>query len=697
MQRMTFIIAEKPKAARDIADTISLMINEPVEGSKYGKFLKVGNNIIGNARGHLIELFEPQEYYPAWGQWKFETLPMIPEVFKSRPCVIKKKNAEGKVEREDDKSKIALLNSIQRACKDADIIINAGDSGREGQLIVDEILDFYGFLHDSSKEINRYWFSELSPTGLEKAIKEQFPNKTKEGFYIAGCVRSKADWLFGLNLSRAISLAYKQAGSNEMLSIGRVQTPTMYLVYLRDRDIKNFVPKDYYTFSVLACNEKNNNLQGNLVIDAKSPLFENSLDDAKRIIDIKFIEKLKNQLLQMNDGEVNLVTKKRKQKLQKPLYCTTTIQQECSKKFKLSLKQTDEILQKMYEAGLISYPRTASESLALTQKEDVNIILQSLDRFLDTNNINYVDLNKLYMSKAWNDAGVTDHHAIIPTQFNISEYNNLNNTEKSIYLLIVKRFISHFIPPMIYDEFVINFSFNITNEEKLFFSNTSNQTIDKGWTIVYQGEDEDDKKSENIFNPELFSQGQKLKLFEEPEIVTSKTTPPKKFDESDLAASLDNISKHIPISVVNNPELAPIYHELMRGRKGIGTVATRTQIIETLKTRGFLQSGKNNVLDITEKGICLIENLRLLGLEELICSPIQTAKFELMLGKIEENKFTEEDFMKAFIPELNNILNIIKDQNNISKIKVIKTEYNNNYTQNTQKPKTTKRTYTKKS
>lgn len=636
-----FVICEKAGAGRDVATFLSQKFGLSTTVDKQlSNFIHVGDEYtVGWCRGHLLALVEAAEYNPAWKNWNKDDLPLVPEKFKLEPSK-SKTLVGGRYETKEDKGIIDLLKSIKTCFTQAQTIINAGDCGREGQVIVDEVLEHFGFLN-GKKDIKRLWVNGLNYQELDKGFSNLTDNNNYLGMYKAGVVRSKTDWLFGINLTRAISINFKENGINDLFSAGRVQTPVITMIYERDKAIKNFKEKDFYGLSLILTNGKES-LSAELVKNDKIP--DSVLDEEERIIDKKFVEDLKDKVLNIGSGTIKSVTKKAKDVAHYKLYSLSTLQQECNSTYKTSAAQTLEIAQKLYEkAKMISYPRTSSNFLPKSQFGEIGdrlkVLSQNPDykKSIDLLNGNY------FKSKGWDDSKVTDHHAIIPIDFKASVYNQLSDLEKKVFDLIVKRYLSHLFP--LKKEMEIKAIAQIGEYE---FSSNSKYVIDSGWTVVYDKE---------VGGSEIKMQEGEAVNISSANVNNKKTTPPSKFTEGTLIAAMTNISKYLPTDNLTEAELAT-FKNILNKSEGIGTEATRAPLIEMLKARDFI-TVKNNNLDITNKGIELIENLYKINMN-VICSPITTAKYELMLKDIEEGKIDESKFMADFLPNLSSWINIVK-------------------------------------
>lgn len=649
MSNKTFVICEKPSAGRDMASFLSKKYSLKATSNKsMAGFIDLGDEYtVGWCRGHLLSTVEPEEYDPNWKFWDDKHLPMIPVEFKVEP-VTKKEKVNGKWVKTKDADILEKLKAIKACCSDADVIINAGDAGREGQVIVDEVLKYYNFL--DSKTVKRFWANDNSEDGFEVAWKNMYENKNKLGTFIAGLVRAEIDWLFGLNLTRAISNNFKRAEvTKEQFSAGRVQTPVIFLLYQRDKQIKDFKEKDFYSLSASFTSE-NETFVGDLI--KNEYLLKNDIfDEEERIIDKKFLEDVKQKVLDTKNGSIKSFSKKKKVSEHPKLYSLSQLQQEANKLLKISASQTLEIAQSLYEkAKMISYPRTSSCYLPVAQFNEIQKRVDSLSKSDTYKKLIDLTNGKYYKSKCWDDSKIGDHHAMIPIDFKANVYAGLSELEKKIYDMIVNRYICHLLPPKIEDETTI-----LVKVDEYEFSSKYLKLIDSGWEKVYSinKTNQEDSKQKEI----SLKQGDSAVVVEA-NVMSKKTTPPSYFTEGTLIGAMTNISRFLPTENLTEEEIKSA-KLILNKSEGLGTEATRAPLIDKLKAVSFMEVKNNNIV-ITNKGIDLIENLLKIGMG-VICSPIVTARYEIMLKEIEDGKLTKDQFMKDFIVSLNEWVNLLKN------------------------------------
>ena len=582
----TLVLAEKPSVGRDLAKVLKCNQNKGsyIEGNKY---------IVTWAMGHLVGLLDPEGYDDKYKQWKMETLPMLPKYMKL--TVLKK---TGKQYNEVKKQ---LLR------KDVSDIVIATDSGREGELVARWILEKSGV----KKPLKRLWISSQT----NKAILEGFKNlkdaKEYDNLYKAAVCRAEADWLVGLNVTRALTCKY-----NAQLSAGRVQSPTLAMIVNREEEIRNFKPVDYWTlnaegngFALTWVSNKGNN-----------STFKEEVADS-------ILNKCKGQ-----NGEVTEVKKTTKKKYSPALYDLTELQRDANKIWGYSAKQTLNIMQRLYENHkVLTYPRTdsryvtsdivatISERLKAVSFGEYRAAAESLLKSGVKANKNYVDNSK-----------VSDHHAIIPTEEKGS-LANLSTEEKHIYDLVVKRFLSVLMPAYEYEQTTV--VVNIAGET---FTAKGNITKSKGWKRLYDNlKDEEDSQE----LPELKS-GDKITVASVNK-VKKQTTPPARFNEATLLSAMESPQKYVNLG----KDAAKTLNET----GGLGTVATRADIIEKL-FNSFVIEKKGKDIYPTSKGKQLIALV-----PEDLKSPLLTAKWESQLDNIAKGKANDKKFvadMKGYATKL---------------------------------------------
>ena len=558
------VLCEKPSVARDIARNLGAKNNKNgcLEGDKY---------IVTWALGHLVTLQTPDKY-KEFSNVSLENLPMIPKYMKTE--IIKKTFKQYKI----------IETAVNR--KDVNEVIIATDAGREGELVARYILE----KANCKKKVKRLWISSVT----DKAIKDGFKNlKAGDdylGLYYSGVARANADWLVGINASRALTLKY-----NASLNCGRVQTPTLQMVFEREEKIKNFKPREYYTFEAVVdgirfnCGESEYN-------------FTNAE---------KFVSDNKNKTINFDKVEVKIKTS-----IPKPLYNLTDIQQAASALFGLSPKQTLNIIQRLYESHkVLTYPRTDSRYLTTDMKNTLADRLRAIGGDYKEITAKLLREKDFNTKRIINNSKVSDHHAIIPTEQK-PNYMSLSDTELKIYNLVVTRFLENLLPDYKYEE--TSYSFKLDNK---VFTAKSTKVIQLGFKELSRSEIEDKKIS---FSTKEFS-------LDSLQYNKTQTTPPSYYTEGSLIYAMEN-----PFEFVDDDN----ERKILKQTNGIGTVATRADILEKLFTNDYLvlDNGRIKTTNKAKQLLNLVpKNLK---------SPSLTATWEKQLDNIAKNKLSKDKFLK---------------------------------------------------
>ena len=583
----SLVIAEKPSVARDIARVLhcSQKGNGFLEGKEY---------VVTWALGHLVTLADPEEYDKKYVKWDMQMLPMMPD--KMKLVVI----------RQTSKQYQAVKTQLFR--KDIRDIIIATDAGREGELVARWILDKSG----CHKPIRRLWISSVT----DKAIKDGFHNlkdgREYDNLYRAAVARAEADWLVGMNGTRALTCKY-----NAQLSCGRVQTPTLAIIAMREEEIRNFKPEEYYGVAVQA-----DNVQWTWK-DPKSGSF--------RTFHKEKAEDIRNKV-QNSTLEITSVTKKPRKSYAPGLYDLTTLQREANQKYGFSAKETLNIMQRLYENHkVLTYPRTDSKYIGRdvvpTIKERLKACGTGPYRKLAGALINKtIQANASFVD----DKKVSDHHAIIPTE-QFVQLDHMTNEERKIYDMVVRRFLSVLYPPYVYEQTSLE-----AKAAGCIFVASGKTVVSAGWKEVYEGnyQDEDDTEEKELKDQKLpvYSQGEKLKI-QSIRLNTGKTRPPARFTEATLLAAMENPVRYM---TTKDRQAARTLGET----GGLGTVATRADIIEKL-FHTFLMEKKGKEIYLTSKAKQLLELV-----PEDLKKPELTADWEKKLADISQGKLHQDRFLK---------------------------------------------------
>ena len=588
---MKLFIAEKPSLARAIAKGLGHNSNK--EG-----YIECGNSIVTWCYGHILEQYDPEDYDEKYKPWRMETLPIIPTQWKLKVTESCKKQ----------------FKVIKGLVEKADTIVNAGDPDREGQLLVDEVLNYVGVL--GKKPIQRILLNALDDKSVKEALANLQDNKKFIGLRNSALARSRADWIIGMNLSRAATLRAEDAGYDGSVSVGRVQTPTMALVCRREMEIQNFKPVDFYQLRV-----EWQHPNGTIPTYWKAPADTEGLDEEERVLKRESVEKVA-ELIHDFSGTISKVEQKKGQSLQRLPYSLSTLQVEAGRKYGFTPQEVLETQQKLYEKKLTSYPRSDCEYLPTNQLADVPTILKNLAGISDEFTGFTQGADTKIQSKAWNDKKISAHHAIIPTTEK-ADLSKLSDKEQKLYQMVAKAYIAQFYPPQ---EFL---STKITIEAAgETFQGSGKVILSNGWKSLYHAEaSAEDGDEENSKLPNV-EQGDSVSYLKD-DVLAKQTKPPKRFTPASLIEAMKKIFKY-----VKDKELAAQLKEC----SGIGTEATRANIIETIQNRGFVKVEKKNLVP-TEKGYMVLKLL-----PDSLTYPDITARWEKNLEAISNQTMRLEEF-----------------------------------------------------
>lgn len=562
----SLVIAEKPSVARDIARVLNCKKNGQgaIEGEKY---------IVTWGLGHLVTLADPEEYTDAWKEWKMDVLPMMPKYWKL--SVIKQTSRQYQ----------AVKSQIH--WKEVGEIIIATDAGREGELVARWILE----KAKNTKPVKRLWISSVTDKAIREGFKALKDGREYQNLYDAAEARAEADWLVGINATRALTCKY-----NAQLSCGRVQTPTLAMIGKREEEIRTFVPKGYYGIKVYG--------------DGICFTWQDRKSGSTRSFDKDRIERI---LEEVRGESVTLekVEKKAKKTYAPALYDLTELQRDANKRFGFSAKETLNIMQRLYEHHkVLTYPRTDSRYLSSDIVPTLKERLQACGTGPYRKAASVLISGKIKASKRFvDDSKVSDHHAIIPTEQYV-DLTHMTNEERKIYDLVVRRFLAVLYPPAEYEQITVKGT--AAGEQ---FAAKGEKIKEQGFRAVYENNETEDMEEEEIRNqslPEL-QEGQKIRITR-CERTEGKTKPPAPYNEATLLTAME--------------------------KGGLGTVATRADIIEKLFHTFFMEK-KGNDLFITSKGKQLLKLV-----PEDLKKPELTAKWEEQLLGISKGKRKKGAFMK---------------------------------------------------
>ncbi len=604
----TLVITEKPSVARDIVDAL------PGSFDNNDTFYEGDDYVVTFAVGHLLELTEPEDYDERFKKWRMADLPIIPEEFRVRP--------------RDAKSK-KQLNVIHKLLKrdDIDNVINACDAGREGELIFTHVYETSGV----DKPVQRLWINSMTKQAIRDGFESLRPGAQLEPLREAARSRSEADWLVGMNATRAATIRGR-AWVGGVVSIGRVQTPTLAMIVKREREIQAFIPEPYW-----------------LVHASFDPRYEGlwfegdetRLKDGKRADEI--VEKVKGK-----SGRVESVERKEQSERAPLLYDLTSLQRDANRRFGFSARRTLSAAQSLYEGKkAITYPRTNSRFLSgdlVPQLKPTAETLVPIGEYADAARF-VLKLDQLPLGRVVNDAKVDDHHAIIPTDIS-HDLNAFSPDERRIFDLIARRFLAVFHPPARYARTTV-----VTEVEQERFRTRGKVTLEAGWRGVYGLEADDqtqkqDEDAEGEGELPALKQGQEVRCVDA-ESEAKETKPPPRYTEATLLSAMETAGK-----LVDEEELREAMKE-----GGLGTPATRAEIIETLIRREYIERVSKD-LQPTPKGLQVITMLE----SHPVTSPELTGGWEKQLRDIEHGSGDRSafmsgiaDFTKSTVEEIANL------------------------------------------
>jgi len=571
-------IAEKPSVAREIASVLGA-------NTRHDGYFEGNGYQVTFTFGHLCTLMEPNDYKPYWKSWDLNNLPMLPEKFKTKVV---------------SNSGIQKQFKIVKSLFDkADLVINCGDAGQEGELIQRWVMDQANY----KGPIQRLWISSLTTEAIKEGFENLKPSEDYDNLYYAGFSRAIGDWLLGMNATRLYTL--KHGGYKQVLSVGRVQTPTLAMVVNRFKEIENFKPQPYWELQTLY----------------RDTLF--SYEEG-RFLKMEDGEVLANKVKE-SEFEIISTTKKKGKEYAPKLFDLTGLQVHCNKRFGFTADETLKLVQSLYEQKVVTYPRVDTTFLPNDVYPKIAGILKNLT--------NYATLTQTLLgkkikksSKVFNDKKVTDHHAIIPTGVEI----RLQYNQQQVYNSITRRFIAAF-----YDDCDVSNTTVIGQAAEVNFKTTGKEILKKGWRVVFENPEKESKTSDML---PTFVEGEKGP--HEPSFLEKQTKPPNQFTEASLLRAMETAGKQ-----VDDDEL----RELMKDN-GIGRPSTRANIIETLFKRKYIIRNKKQVLPTTT-GIQLIDTIQ----NDILKSAELTGTWEKQLKDIEKGTFKASTFinnMKRMVDEL---------------------------------------------
>ncbi len=602
---MRLFIAEKPSLARAIAEVL------PRPHTKEDGCIRAANgDVVSWCIGHLLEQAEPEAYDAAFRQWRLEHLPIIPQEWKLVPKPKTRKQ----------------LTVLRKLIKEADELVHAGDPDREGQLLVDEVIAYLKTPKTKRRSAKRLLISDLNPEAVTRSLGNLRNNSEFIPLSVSALARSRADWLYGINLTRAWTIKGQQAGNRGVLSVGRVQTPVLGLVVRRDLEIHDFVSKPFY------------NVRAAIHLTAQDPLdfyahwqpseaCRPHQDDEGRVLNPKLaenvVERIRNQPAQVSKFE------KKPGKQAAPLpYNLSSLQIDAAKAYGMAAKSVLDTCQSLYEKHqLITYPRSDCRYLPVAHHKEMSDISEAIKSAISDAGKMLEHTDKSRKSAAFNDKKVGAHHAIIPTSRKLR--GNLNEAEKKIYRLISRQYLMQFCEPYRYSDTRIDLEI-----AGGLFSARERITVTEGWKALMPAREKSSPPLPDLVEGQILWSG-------EPQLDEKHTEPPKHYTDATLLAAMTGIARY-----VKDPEL----RKVLKDTDGLGTEATRAGIIELLFKRRFLQRvGKQ--IQATDTGRQLIAVL-----PDESTQPDMTAQWEQALEQMSEAKISYEGFMEQLEIRLHQLI-----------------------------------------
>ena len=673
---MIVCIAEKPSVARDIANVLG------ATNSKQGYIEGNGYQVTWTF-GHLCELKEPDDYTPMWKRWSLGALPMIPQRFG--------------IKLKDDQGIKAQFATIEKLMQEADSIINCGDAGQEGELIQRWVMQKAG----AKCPVKRLWISSLTEEAIREGFQTLKDQQEYEPLYLAGLSRAIGDWLLGMNATRLYTLKYRPQGrTNQVLSIGRVQTPTLAMIVNRQKEIENFEPRQswiLYTmykdtrFTAIAHDEEAEAEDAAEVAEAaKNGKTQKSKGPIYRQIEYNTEEEGKKILEAIKDNDFHIVdiTKRKGTEAPPRLYDLTSLQVDCNKKFGYSADQTLQLIQSLYEKKFTTYPRVDTTFLSEDIYSKCPQTLNGLFKTQFSGVAPYAELVKAIggkplkkSKKVFDSSKVTDHHAIIPTGV---PPQGLSDMERNVFNLVARAFIAAFYPDLKFETTTILGRVALTqeaetlnDENSVLFRTSVRIVTDEGWKVVFKKDntstdlDNENEEENNASSNVSFTKGEKGPHI--PSLSEKWTQPPKPYTEATLLRAMETAGKF-----VDNDELRDAMKE-----NGIGRPSTRAAIIETLFKRHYIRKERKNLV-ATPTGIELIDLIH----EDILKSPELTGVWEKKLRDIEHRQYDAGMFISELKEQINSIVNQVLADNTNRRVTVVEPEE--------EKKKTTKKASVKK-
>ena len=622
---MKLYIAEKPSLGRAIAEVL------PKPHKKGDGFITVGNgDCVSWCVGHLLEQAEPDAYDAKFKKWQLEHLPIVPEKWQLKPKPTSSKQ----------------LAVLSRLVKEADELVHAGDPDREGQLLVDQVINYLGVNGAKRNTIQRCLINDLNPIAVTRALAQLRDNREFIPLSTSALARSRADWLYGINMTRAFTLQGRKVGYQGVLSVGRVQTPLLGLVVNRDAEIENFVSKPFFQVIANLLTKDGDRFKARWQPSEECLPWQ---DEEGRVLSRSLVE---NVAARITNQPATVTSSKVKKRLQAPPlpYNLSSLQIDAAKRFGMSAKAVLDTCQSLYERHkLLTYPRSDSRYLPVEHLKESSAVLAAIKNNSTALASAVSDADTSLVSKAWNDKKVQAHHAIIPTARKM-DTSKLNQAERNVYELAARQYLIQFYPHHETQESQIE----LTIVGGIFIAKAS-ESLKPGWKQLFptknekKNEDKSGDKGANKTSQQDAALNSHLPVMkkgdicssEAAEILSKETSPPKPFDDASLLAAMTGIARYVKDAEIR---------KVLKETDGLGTEATRASIIELLFTRAFLQR-QGKTIRSTPAGKGLINSL-----PAMATTPDMTAQWETLLSAISLKEASYQAFMTPLEATLRDLI-----------------------------------------
>jgi len=611
---MRLFIAEKPSLARALVDVL------PKPHQKSDGYIKVGNgDIVTWCIGHLLEQAEPDAYDPIYKKWSIDHLPIIPKEWK---LVVKSKTRK-------------QFTIVKKLIKQADILVNMGDPDRVGQILVDEVINHAGISKAKITAVQRCLISDLNPAAVKKALNNLRKNTDFIPLATSALARARADWLYGLNMTRLCTLQGQKSGYNGVLSIGRVQTPVLGLIVFRDLDIENFTSKPFYEVIATITTENGETYQAKWKPSAACDPY---MDEDRRMLSKPLAENVISRV-KGGVGKISEVNESKKKQAPPLPYSLSALQIDAAKRFGMSAQTVLDTCQQLYERHkLLTYPRSDSRYLPEEHFNDIKQVTSAIASTCTKLRDAVGNANLNLKSKAWNDSKVNAHHAIIPTS-KVSDTSRLSSAEANIYELVARQYLIQFYPDFEYMDKQVD-----TEIAGGLFIARQKEIVSSGWKVlmaVKSSNLDDDFSAKKLPN---VKKNDSVKCVNA-ELLEKQTSPPKYFSDATLLSAMTGIARYVT---------DPSIKKVLRDTDGLGTEATRAGIIELLFKREFLVR-KGKEIRATDIGRQLV-----IALPRQMVIPDMTAHWESQLEAISNREVKYNNFMEPMTQSLNQLIDEVK-------------------------------------